>query len=77
MDDGNQVEGPRTASELLAILHRVVDEQGSVLVASRVEEEERQLNRRLREEQDVAYQAALRADQVPFPLELPVPAIRS
>ncbi|CAM6127880.1 unnamed protein product [Calypogeia fissa] len=58
-----QVEGPRTASELLAILQRVVDEQGSVLVASRVEEEERQYNRRIREEQDAAYQAALREDQ--------------
>lgn len=59
-----QVEGPRTAEELMSTLQRVVEEQGSVLVASRVEEEERQLNRRLREEQDAAYQAALQADQV-------------
>ncbi|XP_024384092.1 plant UBX domain-containing protein 10 isoform X1 [Physcomitrium patens] len=58
-----QVEGPRTAEELMSTLQRVVEEQGSVLVASRVEEEERQLNRRLREEQDAAYQAALQADQ--------------
>lgn len=59
-----QVEGPRTAEELMSTLQRVVEEQGSVLVASRVEEEERQLNRRLREEQDAAFQVALQADQV-------------
>ena len=50
--------------ELVNTLQRVVEEQGAVLVASRVEEEERQLNRRLREEQDAAYQVALQADQV-------------
>ena len=59
-----QVEGSRSAEELMSTLQRVVEEQGSVLVASRVEEEERQLNRRLREEQDAAYQAGLQADQV-------------
>ncbi|KAH8941562.1 hypothetical protein BDL97_14G048300 [Sphagnum fallax] len=58
-----QVEGPRSAAELVSILQRVVEEQGVALVAARVEEEERQLNRRLREEQDAAYQAALQADQ--------------
>lgn len=45
-------------------LQRVVEEQGAALVALRVEEEERQLNRRLREEQDAAYEAALQEDQV-------------
>lgn len=58
------MEGPRSAAELVSILQRVVEEQGVALVAARVEEEERQLNRRLREEQDAAYQAALQADQV-------------
>lgn len=58
------MEGPRSAAELVSILQRVVEEQGAVLVASRVEEEERQLNRRLREEQDAAFQAGLQADQV-------------
>lgn len=58
------MEGPRSVEELVNTLQRVVEEQGAVLVASRVEEEERQLNRRLREEQDAAYQAALQADQV-------------
>lgn len=62
--NSQQVEGPRSAAELVSILQRVVEEQGAVLVASRVEEEERQINRRLREEQDAAFQAALQADQV-------------
>ncbi|KAJ7534479.1 hypothetical protein O6H91_13G096400 [Diphasiastrum complanatum] len=58
-----QLEGLKSASELLAILQRVVEEQGSILVAARADQEERTLNRRLREEQDVAYRAALQADQ--------------
>jgi FAS-associated factor 2 len=62
--NSQQVEGPRSAAELVSILQKVVEEQGAVLVASRVEEEERQTNRRLREEQDAAFQAALQADQV-------------
>ncbi|KAJ7534478.1 hypothetical protein O6H91_13G096400 [Diphasiastrum complanatum] len=57
------LEGLKSASELLAILQRVVEEQGSILVAARADQEERTLNRRLREEQDVAYRAALQADQ--------------
>lgn len=62
--NSQQVEGPRSAAELVSILQKVVEEQGAVLVASRVEEEERQMNRRLREEQDAAFRAALQADQV-------------
>lgn len=58
-----QVEGPKSPSELLSVLQKVVEESGSVLVAARIEEEERRHNRRLREEQDAAYQAALEADR--------------
>ncbi|KAJ7567768.1 hypothetical protein O6H91_01G006300 [Diphasiastrum complanatum] len=58
-----QVEGLKSAAELLAILQRVVEEQGSVLAAARADQEERTLNRLLREEQDAAYRAALQADQ--------------
>ncbi|XP_057850927.1 plant UBX domain-containing protein 10 [Cryptomeria japonica] len=58
-----QVEGPKTPTELLEVLQRVVEESGAVLAAARIEEEERRHNRRLREEQDAAYQAALEADQ--------------
>lgn len=58
-----QIEGPKSPAELLASLQRVVEESGSVLAAARLDEEERRHNRRLREEQDAAYQAALEADQ--------------
>lgn len=62
------MEGPRSAEELVNTLQRVVEEQGEYLLQSRVEEEERQVNRRLREEQDAAYQAALQQDQVCYSL---------
>uniref|UniRef100_A0A0C9RQU9 TSA: Wollemia nobilis Ref_Wollemi_Transcript_1303_2038 transcribed RNA sequence n=1 Tax=Wollemia nobilis TaxID=56998 RepID=A0A0C9RQU9_9CONI len=58
-----QVEGPKSPVEFLAILQRVVEESGSVLTAARLEEEERRHNRQLREEQDAAYQATLERDQ--------------
>ncbi|KAL1542180.1 Plant UBX domain-containing protein 10 [Salvia divinorum] len=58
-----QVEGPKSPEELLAILQRVLEESAPVLVSARVEAEERRTNIRLREEQDAAYQAALEADQ--------------
>eukprot|EP00245_Coleochaete_scutata_P007812 TRINITY_DN23582_c0_g1_i1.p1 TRINITY_DN23582_c0_g1~~TRINITY_DN23582_c0_g1_i1.p1 ORF type:complete len:513 (-),score=117.01 TRINITY_DN23582_c0_g1_i1:700-2238(-) len=57
------VEGPKTPEELVEVLRRVLEEQGPMLVAQRMEMEERALSRRLREEQDAAYQAALLADQ--------------
>jgi hypothetical protein len=46
------------------ILQRVLEESAPVLVAARLEAEERTTNLRLREEQDAAYRAALEADQV-------------
>ncbi|KAG2312327.1 hypothetical protein Bca52824_023884 [Brassica carinata] len=58
-----QVEGPRTPEEMMAILQRVVEDSSPVLVTARVEAEERRTNLRLREEQDAAYRAALEADQ--------------
>ncbi|XP_010541824.1 PREDICTED: plant UBX domain-containing protein 10-like [Tarenaya hassleriana] len=58
-----QVEGPKSAEEMLAILQRVLEDSSPVLVAARVEAEERRNNMRLREEQDAAYRAALEADQ--------------
>ena len=59
-----QVEGPKTAEEMLVILHRVLEESAPVLVSARLDAEERRNNMRLREEQDAAYRAALEADQV-------------
>ncbi|CAM8902506.1 unnamed protein product [Rhodiola kirilowii] len=58
-----QVEGPRTADEMVIMLQRVLEESSPVLVSARLEAEERRNNMRLREEQDAAYRAALEADQ--------------
>ncbi|KAM7531466.1 hypothetical protein LguiB_034876 [Lonicera macranthoides] len=58
-----QVEGPRTPEEMLGVLQRVLEESAPVLVAARLDAEERRNNMRLREEQDAAYRAALEADQ--------------
>ncbi|CAL0321074.1 unnamed protein product [Lupinus luteus] len=58
-----QVEGPQSPEELLVILQRVLEESSPVLVAARLDAEERRNNMRLREEQDAAYRAALEVDQ--------------
>ncbi|MBA0850583.1 hypothetical protein Goshw_002097 [Gossypium schwendimanii] len=58
-----QVEGPKSPEEMLTILQRVLEESAPVLVAARLDAEERRNNMRLREEQDAAYRAALEADQ--------------
>ncbi|OMP02862.1 hypothetical protein COLO4_10773 [Corchorus olitorius] len=58
-----QVEGPKSPEELLTMLQRVLEESAPVLVAARLDAEERRNNMRLREEQDAAYRAALEADQ--------------
>ncbi|KAL7108940.1 hypothetical protein ACP275_06G144500 [Erythranthe tilingii] len=58
-----QVEGPKSAEEMVRILQRVLEESAPVLVTARIEAEERRTNMRLREEQDAAYRAALEADQ--------------
>lgn len=58
-----QIEGPKSPEQMLAMLQRVVEESASVLVTARLEAEERRNNLRLREEQDAAYRAALEADQ--------------
>jgi FAS-associated factor 2 len=61
-----QVEGPKSPEEMLVALQRVLEESSPVLVAARLDAEERRNNARLREEQDAAYRAALEADQVCF-----------
>lgn len=58
-----QVEGPKSPEEMLVTLQRVLEESSPVLVAARLDAEERRTNARLREEQDAAYRAALEADQ--------------
>ena len=57
------VEGPIDAEDLVALLAEVLDEQGSALVAARAEEDSWRADRNIREEQDAAYEASLRADQ--------------
>ncbi|KAL0296653.1 UNVERIFIED_CONTAM: Plant UBX domain-containing protein 10 [Sesamum radiatum] len=58
-----QAEGPKSPEEMLTLLQKVLEESAPVLVSARIEAEERRNNRRLREEQDAAYRAALEADQ--------------
>ncbi|XP_034704693.1 plant UBX domain-containing protein 10 [Vitis riparia] len=58
-----QVEGPKSPEEMLTILQKVLEESAPVLVAARLDAEERRNSTRLREEQDAAYREALEADQ--------------
>ncbi|GAB4845734.1 hypothetical protein Ancab_039136 [Ancistrocladus abbreviatus] len=59
-----QIEGPVSPAELVEILQRTLEEQGVAFGSSRAKEEEkRRADRRLREEQDAAYLAALKIDQ--------------
>lgn len=60
------MEGPVSPAELVEILQRTMEEQGSAFggaVRAR-EEERRRVDQRLREEQDAAYVEALQKDQV-------------
>ncbi|KAL0356209.1 UNVERIFIED_CONTAM: Plant UBX domain-containing protein 10 [Sesamum radiatum] len=59
-----QMEGPLSPAELVEILQRTMEEQGLAFGGGRAkQEEQRQADRRLREEQDAAYVAALQIDQ--------------
>lgn len=56
-------EGFASPSELMQTLQPAVEEHGAQFVADQADHNERQLNRRLREEQDAEYQRSLLADQ--------------
>ncbi|XP_077234489.1 plant UBX domain-containing protein 10-like [Tasmannia lanceolata] len=58
-----QIEGPRSPVQMLAILQRVHEQNAYVLITARCDAEERRNAILLREEQDAAYRAALEADQ--------------
>lgn len=59
------MEGPISPTELVGILQRTVEEQGSAFRSSKVKQAEAIIaDRRLREEQDAAYLAALELDKV-------------
>ncbi|KAK6148340.1 hypothetical protein DH2020_019252 [Rehmannia glutinosa] len=59
-----QMEGPMSPAELVEILQRTLEEQGVAFGSGRYNHDEmRTADQRLREEQDVAYVAALQMDQ--------------
>ncbi|XP_062116194.1 plant UBX domain-containing protein 10-like [Humulus lupulus] len=59
-----QIEGPISTAELVEILQRTMEEQGLAFGGSKAMQEEKiRADRRLREEQDAAYVAALQIDK--------------
>ncbi|CAA2934247.1 plant UBX domain-containing 10-like [Olea europaea subsp. europaea] len=59
-----QMEGPVSPAELVGILQRTIEEQGLAFGSDRGKEDEKKnADRRLREEQNAAYLAALKIDQ--------------
>jgi FAS-associated factor 2 len=56
-------EGPLTSVELAALLQRALDDYSGLLWQERIEREQREMDRRLREEQDAEYQRSLEADR--------------
>lgn len=60
-----QLEGQVSPAELVEILQRTIEEQGSAFCSSKLQREERiRADRRIREEQDRAYHAALKEDKI-------------
>lgn len=59
-----QLEGPLSPAELVEILQRTLEEQGVAFGSAKAKQEEKiRADRRLREEQDAAYLAALQIDK--------------
>lgn len=59
-----QLEGPLSPAELVEILQRTLEEQGVAFGSAKAKQEEKiRTDRRLREEQDAAYLAALQIDK--------------
>eukprot|EP00878_Enallax_costatus_P020517 GHUV01021694.1.p1 GENE.GHUV01021694.1~~GHUV01021694.1.p1 ORF type:complete len:366 (+),score=105.27 GHUV01021694.1:665-1762(+) len=56
-------QGKVRPQQLLAALQRAVDDQGMLLTAERLEQEEREMSRRLLAEQNAEYEASLAADR--------------
>ncbi|OIT04872.1 PREDICTED: plant UBX domain-containing protein 10-like [Nicotiana attenuata] len=73
-----QLEGPVSPAELVEILQRTMEEQGLAFGSGRAKEQEKlRADRRLREEQDVAYIASLQIDQEKERLENIMPLRRN
>ena len=63
-----QLEGPLSPAELVEILQRTLEEQGLAFRSGKAKQEAKiRADRRLREEQDAAYLAALQIDKVYTP----------
>lgn len=58
-----RLEGPSEPQELLQRLLQIISDNEGSLIAARLERQERSLNQTLRQQQDEAYAASLRADQ--------------
>ncbi|XP_037074684.1 FAS-associated factor 2-like [Pollicipes pollicipes] len=58
-----RLEGPCPPEVFLQRLQRIVSDNEASLVAARLERNERNLNQEIRQQQDVAYEESLRADQ--------------
>ncbi|KAL3159233.1 hypothetical protein ABBQ32_011205 [Trebouxia sp. C0010 RCD-2024] len=56
-------EGFATPADLMQVLQPAVEQHGAQFVADQADHNERELNRRLREEQDADYQRSLEADR--------------
>lgn len=56
-------EGPLTSVELAALVQRALDDYSGLLWQERIEREQREVDRRLRGEQDAEYQRSLEADR--------------
>ncbi|KAK4479356.1 hypothetical protein RD792_014868 [Penstemon davidsonii] len=64
-----QMEGPVSPAELVEILQSTIEQQGLAFGSGKAKQEDkRRANLRLKEEQDAAYLAALKIDQVHFQL---------
>lgn len=57
------MQGPKAADEIIASVTRVIERTDPQLAAIRAERQAREQARLIREQQDEAYQASLRADR--------------
>lgn len=58
-----RMEGPCRAEELVSQIDAAIDRHGAVVNRLKNEREQREMERRLREDQDRAYRESLKADQ--------------
>lgn len=59
----DRIEGPATPSIVIRRFENAMQRYGTTLNRMRLERDQREMERRLRQEQDQAYRESLRADQ--------------